>query len=219
VPTVEHWLKAGTFPEHKRHRKRKSRFDLYATYVLQRWEQGCHNGIQLYQEIKAHGFTGSQSMVYRFLLPLRRHQQMILLTQVPHAPLQDFSAHDAVWLFVSAPDRLDADEHTTLAAICQGSETAQQVYALVQAFRQILHRREGERLDEWLAQVVASGIPELQSFVTGVERDKAAVQAGLTLVHSNGMVEGFVNKVKMVKRIMFGKAGFPLLRQRVLHAL
>jgi transposase len=219
VPTVEHWLNAGTFPEHKGHRKRKSPFDPYAAYVLQRWEQGCHNGIHLYQEIKAQGFTGSQSLVYRFLLPLRRHQQMILLAQVPNAPLQDFSAHDAVWLFVRAPERLDADEHTTLAAICQASETAQRVYELVQAFRQILHRREGERLDEWLAQVVASGIPELQSFVTGVERDKAAVQAGLTLAHSNGMVEGFVNKVKMVKRVMFGKAGFPLLRQRVLNAL
>jgi transposase len=219
VPTVGHWLKAGTFPQRKRHRKRKSLFDPYAAYVLQRWEQGCHNGMHLYQEITAQGVIGSQSLVYRFLLPLRRTQRIIPVSPVPHAPLQDFSAHDAVWLFVRDPERLDAEDRTTRAAICQASETAQRLYELVQAFRQILHRREGERLGEWLAQVAASGIQELQGFVTGVERDKAAVQAGLTLPQNNGVVEGTVNKLKLIKRMGYGRAGFPLLRQRMLHAL
>lgn len=89
----------------------------------------------------------------------------------------------------------------------------------MQAFHQILHRHEGDRLDEWLAQVTSSDIPELQSFAFGVERDKVAVQAGLTLPQNNGMVEGKVGKLKLIKRMMFGRASFPLLRQRVLHAL
>lgn len=74
-------------------------------------------------------------------------------------------------------------------------------------------------LDAWLAQAQESQIPEFRSFVTGVERDKAAVKAGLTLPHSNGIVEGKVNKLKLIKRMGYGRAGFPLLRQRVLHAL
>jgi transposase len=59
----------------------------------------------------------------------------------------------------------------------------------------------------------------LQSFALGIERDKSAVVAGLTLPQSNGLVEGKVNKLKLIKRMMFGRAEFPLLRQRVLHAL
>lgn len=83
----------------------------------------------------------------------------------------------------------------------------------------MLRTRTGEMLDAWLAQAQESQIPEFRSFVTGVERDKAAVKAGLTLPHSNGIVEGKVNKLKLIKRMGYGRAGFPLLRQRVLHAL
>ena len=83
----------------------------------------------------------------------------------------------------------------------------------------MLHTRAGEKLDDWLEAVKASQIRELQSFVAGVERDKAAVAAGLTLPQNNGLVEGKVNKLKLIKRMGYGRAGFPLLRQRVLHAL
>jgi len=83
----------------------------------------------------------------------------------------------------------------------------------------MLHTRSGEKLDQWLAKVTASQIRAVQSFVLGVERDKAAVVAGLTLPQNNGLVEGKVNKLKLIKRMMYGRAEFPLLRQRVLHAL
>ena len=92
-------------------------------------------------------------------------------------------------------------------------------YNLVQQFASMLHTRTGEQLDTWLEQVRASQIRELQSFVLAVERDKAAVVAGLTLPQNNGLVEGKVNKLKLIKRMGYGRAEFPLLRQRVLHAL
>ncbi len=94
-----------------------------------------------------------------------------------------------------------------------------QTYELVQQFTQMLRTRTGEQLDAWLEKVRTSQIRELQGFVAGVERDKKAVKAGLTLPASNGMVEGNVNKLKLLKRMGYGRAGFPLLRQRVLHAL
>jgi transposase len=83
----------------------------------------------------------------------------------------------------------------------------------------MVHKREGHRLDAWLAKIAESDLPELQSFALGVEKDKAAVKAGLTWSINNGMVEGHVTKLKLIKRQMYGKAGFALLRQRVLHAL
>jgi transposase len=83
----------------------------------------------------------------------------------------------------------------------------------------MLRTRTGEQLDEWLSRVKASRIRELQGTVFGVMQDKAAVKAGLTLPASNGIVEGKVNKLKLIKRMGYGRASFPLLRQRVLHAL
>jgi transposase len=217
--TIQRWLKEDTFPEARRRRKRQSCFDPYAAYVLSRWEEGCQNGSQLYREIKEQGYTGQERQVHRFLVPLRKKQRIIQKAEVPHAPLQDFSAKDAVWLFARDPADLDEKKRETLAAICQASETASKTYELVQEFRHLLHHREGEKLDDWLAKVRASQIRELQSFVLGVERDKAAVVAGLTLPQNNGLVEGKVNKLKLIKRTMYGRAGFPLLRQRILHAL
>jgi transposase len=216
--TLENWQKQG-FPQTERRRKRSSCFDPYASYVLSRWEQGCTNGLQLYREIQEQGYTGTDRQVYRFLVPLRTNQRIVQKAVVPHVPLQDFSAKDAVWWFVRDLTKLDEKEQETLTAICQASETARTTYQLVQEFRQMLHHREGEKLDEWLAKVRGSQIRELQSFVVGVERDKAAAVAGLTLPHNNGLVEGKVNKLKLIKRMMFGRAEFPLLRQRVLHAL
>lgn len=216
--TLRRWQKEE-FAQTKRRRKRPSKFDPYAVYVLSRWEQGCTNGLQLYKEIKGKGYTGTSRAMYRFLVPLRRNQRIIQKATVPHAPLQDFSSKDAVWLFVRDPSQLDEKEQETLTTICQASETAKQTYQLVQEFRHLLHAREGAKLDGWLERARASHIRELQRFVTGIERDKAAVEAGLTLPQNNGLVEGKVNKLKLIKRMGYGRAGFPLLRQRVLHAL
>jgi transposase len=217
--TIERWIRAGDFPEAKRRRKRRRVFDPYAAYVLSRWEQGCTNGLPLWQEIKAKGYQGSAQTVYRFLRSLRKKRRIIWKPEVPPAPLQDCSAHEAVWLFARDPDSLDEKEQETLTIICQASETAQTTYQLVQEFRHMLHHREGEKLETWLEKCSASHIREFQRFVQGVERDKQAVVAGLTLIQNNGLVEGKVNKLKLIKRMGYGRAGFALLRQRVLHAL
>ena len=83
----------------------------------------------------------------------------------------------------------------------------------------MLRLRQGEeRLDGWLQEVSSSDLPELQHFAAGIKRDKAAVQAGLSLPYSNGPVEGHINRLKLIKRSMYGRAEFDLLRQRILCA-
>jgi transposase len=74
----------------------------------------------------------------------------------------------------------------------------------------------GQRLEQWMAAVEADDLPELHSFVTGLRRDQDAVTAGLTLPHSSGKVEGHVNRIKMIKRQMYGRAKPDLLRKRIL---
>jgi transposase len=78
--------------------------------------------------------------------------------------------------------------------------------------------RTGERLDAWLVQTKSRHLPELQSFACGREKDKDAVSNGLTWSMNNGLVEGHVNKLKLIKRMGYGRAGISLLRKPVLHA-
>jgi transposase len=214
--TVRDWLKAGSFPEAKKRRKRQSSFDAFAPYVLKRWQEGVRNGLTLWQEIKTQGYSGSDRNVYRYLKTLK--QVEVKASLQPHR-LHKFSANTAVWLFVREPQTLDEIEQEDLAAFCQASPTLKKAYDLVQDFLSMVHKREGARLDGWLEKIAKSGLAELESFASGIEKDKEAVRAGLTWPINNGQVEGQVTKLKLIKRQMYGKAGFPLLRKRVLHAV
>ena len=214
--TVRDWLKGGTFPEAKKRRKRQSSFDAFAPFVLKRWQNGERNGLALWREIKAQGYTGTERSIYRYLETLKQAE---VRASVNPARIRKYAANTAVWLVVRDPDTLDELEREDLATFCQASTTLKRAYSLIQDFLNMVHKREGERLDAWLTTITESDLPELQSFASGVEKDKAAVRAGLSWPINNGMVEGFVTKLKLIKRQMYGKAGFALLRQRVLHAL
>jgi len=214
--TLRDWLKRGAFPEAKRRRKRQSSFDAFAPYVLKRWQSGERNGLAIFREIKAQGYPGTERSVYRYLKTLKQTE---VRASVNPARIRTYSANTAGWLFVHDPATLDEGEREDLATFCQASTTLKRAYRLIQEFLTMVHKREGHRLDAWLATIAESDLPELQSFASGVEKDKAAVKASLTWSINNGMVEGHVTKLKLIKRQMYGKAGFALLRQRVLHAL
>jgi transposase len=220
--TVRRWLTRG-IPYGKPELRRKQRrgFDPYSAYVRERFSQGCHNGLQLWRELQAQGYQGSPRPIYRFLDQLKESAAPIgeRSPDVAQSPVEQWTAKQAVWWFLRDPSDLKEKEQQTLAAIREASPTADTAYALAQDFMQMLRRREGQRLDVWLAHVKASHIPELQRFARSIQRDKDAVLAGLTELWSNGVVEGNINKLKLIKRMMYGRAEFPLLRQRVLHAL
>jgi transposase len=221
--TVRSWLKQG-LPYSKPRRKRQSCFDPYAASVADRWQAGEHNGLAIWREIAAQGYKGSARTLYRFLArlreqptPMRGKAQRTQMIEV--SPLQNFSAKEAVWLFVRRLAALSETEKQTLALIRQACPAANLLYELVEEFMNMLRNLQGDRLDVWLTSARSSHLPELQRFVHSIERDKAAVKTGLSLPHSNGIVEGKVNKLKLIKRMGYGRAGFALLRQRVLHAL
>ena len=214
--TVRDWLKQGAFPETQKRRKKQSSFDPFAAYVLKRWKNGEHNGLVLWREITNQGYTGTERSVYRYLKTLKQAEVRV---SVNPERIQKYSVKTAIWLFMRDPKKLNEIEREDLAAFCQASTSLKKAYALLQDFLSLVHQREGQRLDTWLARTAESELPELQSFAAGVEKDKDAVQAGLTWPINNGMAEGHVTKLKLIKRTMYGRAGFALLRQRVLHAV
>jgi transposase len=83
----------------------------------------------------------------------------------------------------------------------------------------MVRERQHDRLALWINAVKKSGIPDLVNFANGIGRDQAAVEAALRLEWSNGQVEGQINRLKMIKRLMYGRSSFELLRSRVLYDL
>jgi transposase len=213
---VRNWLKRGAAPSWKRQFRRRSMFDPYAAYVLKRWQEGVHEAKQLYEEIQAQGFSGTVRIVQRFVQALADDP---LRTPLPEASAAErFSANQATWLFIRDPEELTTAEQAELELICQRSPTVQESYQLTQHFMNMLRQRRGQEFESWVSAVEASHLPELRRFAHSLLRDKEAVVAGLTLSYSNGPVEAQVQKLKLVKRSMFGRAKLPLLRHRLLHA-
>jgi len=131
-------------------------------------------------------------------------------------PLENFSAQRATWLFVCEPEKLDQIQQEELMRIRQASPSAETAYGLAQAFMHMIREHTASQLETWLSSVEASHVPELKSIARGIRQDKAAVVAGLTLPWNNGPMEGHVNRLKLIKRSMYGRAKLPLLRARVL---
>ncbi|MEV7346093.1 transposase [Streptomyces sp. NPDC093544] len=121
------------------------------------------------------------------------------------------------WI-LSRPESLTEIEQLRLKAALVNCPELDALVGHVRSFAQMLTERQGERLPQWLDAVRRDDLPSLHTLAAGIDRDRDAVIAGLTLPWSSGVVEGHVNRIKMLKRQMFGRAGFALLRKRVLLA-
>ena len=172
----------------------------------------------LYRELKEQGYQGSYENVRGTLLRLLPGGRKNPADPESVAPVLPPS-RQAAFLLLRRPEDLRVEEQEQLGQLRQIHPEVDLAYDLVQQFAHMLRTRTGEHLDAWLDQVQSSHLPELQSFAAGVEKDKDAVRNGLTWWINNGMVEGHVTKLKLIKRQGYGRAGFPLLRKRVLHAL
>jgi transposase len=192
----------------------------YEPYLLQRWHEGCHNGMRLYREVCGRGYAYGASNVMRFVAQLRRDEaagrpagasQRAKATPTP-------TARHVAGLFLRRPADLKPAQRAYLERVQQADPTLATAYRLTQDFAVMVRERQGERLDAWLTEAAACELPALPRFAKGVRADLDAVRAGLTETWSNGPTEGFVHKLKLLKRQGYGRASFDLLRQRVLAA-
>jgi transposase len=220
--TVYRYRALATPPEPPRQQRSPRRRVLtpHEPYLLARWQAGCRNGMRLYRELRAQGYPHGASTVMRFVAQLRREEaagQPIGTRARAEAVPVPTARHVAV-LFLRRPEGLTAEDQAYLEQLQEADATVTTVYQLTQTFTTMVRERGGAQLEEWLGAVERSDVPALQRFAKGLRADQAAVRAGLTEVWSNGPTEGHVNKLKLVKRQMYGRATFDLLRQRVLQA-
>jgi transposase len=184
--------------------------DPYQPYLNQRFNDGHTDAAALYREIRAQGYRGSPQTVRRYLQPFRPTR-----TAPPPAPAAPKIREVVRWM-LTKPDNLDPEHQQQLDRILARSPHLAAAARHVTTFADMMTKLTGHRLPEWIAAVTADDLPALHSFVTGIQRDLAAVTNGLTLPHSSGAVEGHVNRIKTLKRAMFGRASFDLLRKRIL---
>jgi transposase len=131
--------------------------------------------------------------------------------------IRRYSPRQASWLLVSPPDALKDEETHDLTLIRQTCSAVEQAYQLAQAFGTLLRERQPDALQPWMRSALDSTLTAFHKFVGGLHRDLAAVRAALSLPWSNGQTEGQVNRLKLIKRAMYGRANFDLLRLHVLH--
>jgi transposase len=196
---------------------RASQLDLYEDYLLERWSQGERNAARLYREISERGYPGGATMVRTYIAHLRSTTGNGSAPRSRKERAKAISPRALRWLLTRKREDLDQEEQARLDQLLGFSPEVQTVSTLLQAFVKMVRERKHQDLRSWMEQAIRSGIPELRSFVAGIERDYDAVHAALRLPWSQGTTEGKVNKLKTLKRVMYGRAGFALLRQRLLH--
>jgi transposase len=207
------------------YKSRPTKLTPYLSYLKHRFaEEGCGNSLQLYREIRKLGYDGCRSVVTNYVTQLRQQAGMQAMTGRKQSrqpkPLKDTipAPGPLRWCFLLPVERLKKKQQAQLDRLCQSETRFVVLHHLAQAFVHLLHEQTDRGLTPWFKEVQNSGIAELISFAKGLQRDEAAVRAGLSLKWSQGPVEGNVNRLKLIKRSMYGRANFDLLRTRVLCA-
>jgi hypothetical protein len=228
--TVQRFLAAPSFPERSRRRPQPRGTDAFAPYLRSRWEEGCHNMAQLFREVRAKGYRGCYSGVYQLVRTFpnpadelgaacpggRRRRAALPARDRPPVPS---SRSVAAWLqgqgFASDP-ALQQRQRSLVEMLCQKVPALGEAGEIARQFLQIIKERRPAELEAWLQRAQQGASKEMRLFVRGLRQDLAAVKNALSLEWSNGPVEGQVNRLKMIKRQMYGRASFYLLRARVL---
>lgn len=216
--TVRRFLRAGRFPERSAPHRRPPRVNAFRDYLQQRWNEGCHNATQLWGEIQGRGYAGSRSMVAKLVAEFRTSgtkyfRQPAVQPELKH---RDLSPRQAAMLMARRPEDLNADQQRTLAKLTEASPEIATMHDLVGEFRALLRGGREEDLPKWTDHAIASGLPEMKRFGETLQRDQSAILAAIRLPWSNGQVEGQVHRLKLIKRQMYNRAGFLLLKRRVL---
>ncbi len=221
--TVYRYRRMEEPPEPVRFRHKRRVLDPYVPYILRRWGEGCRNGRKLFREIREQGYSHSEANVGRLVAKLRRSDGL-----TPDPERRDSVANASgtrvpgtryvASLFLRRPEKLTEEQKVYLDRLRASDETVSSAYELSQRFVKMARELAGERLDGWLAEAESCPASALGKFAASLKKDLSAVRNGLTESWSNGAVEGFIHKLKLVKRQGYGRANIDLLKARVMAA-
>lgn len=193
--------------------KRSSTLLPWKEYLVERWNNGERNQKQLWREIQAQGFKGGHLCVHRFFTHFSDGAKPLSL---PELEIKNWSTSRVQFMLSKPQEKLTEEEQKFLKVFFHHCSQSKLARKLALEFHAIFREKRAHDLRSWIQQAKTSGITTLKNFANGLERDYAAVEAAATYQWSNGPVEGHVNRLKTLKRQMYERAGFNLLRKRVL---
>ncbi len=222
--TVTSWLNAGGFPERKRpKRKKPSPVAPYADYLERRWKERCINMSRLWREIKEMGYEGSYDAVADHLRCLRKGLSPPARVPAANEGAPEGARHESqetarlLMLETKDPEAVCSEQRRWLEELRRRCPELAAVQELAGRFARIMREGKEDELGSWLEEAQSGSLSEIRAFAKGVRQDEAAIRAAVTLPWSSGQVEGQVNRLKLIKRSMYGRASFGLLRKRVLR--
>ena len=220
--TVSKFILAGSFPERALKARGPTPLDAHRNYIEQRIAQGCHSPLLIWRELRQRGYTGSRSSVQHCVVRLLFPQGKAALVQAAVRTIPCPSARRAFgwmvgWSKLAVNEPRSADHERFVQALCEIEPVVTEVRSLSRQFLGIMHRRRPKEFDRWLQRLSRCEAPEMRSFARSLRADLPAVRAAFTLPWSNGQTEGHVNRLKFLKRQMYGRASIDLLRLRVLN--
>lgn len=213
-PTVHKAVRSEQPPGISRRRKRPSPLDVFEPHLRRRWAEGCRNARELWREVTALGYTGRYAPVRRWAEPRRGLDDKVLSDG---NKTRAVPAHLA-WFFVKPKVELDSAEQRVLDLMLTTFPQFAELRRLARAFVRAVLESKADELEAWRSQVEHSDLKSLRAFVYGLRHEWDALVAACETTWSNGPTEGVVNRLKLVKRQMFGRGSFELLRKRVLLA-
>ena len=208
--TVSKYIRIDECPIYAGQRIGSRNYASFMDYMERRWEEGCHNATKIWHEIRELGYEGARRTLGEWATKKRK-----LASSSETKKVIPLSASSAAWLLVKPESDLTEEDRQALERMKEADEKVAQAYDLGQRFTGLVRERQPESLLPWLEDVGKSGIGVLVSFAKGIKQDIAAVNNALSLPWSNGQTEGQVNRLKLIKRQMYGRANFDLLRKRV----
>jgi transposase len=225
--TVQRDLQSATFVGRRRRSDcGESVLNPYKPYLLERWNAGCYTAMRLFRDLRQRGYAGGYGVVAAYARRLRQAQGLPPghrrprqpLPAVAEPPCQPLTPRRATWLVLRRETKRTDTEIQQLTALRAQQAEVAEAMDLAQDFATLVRKRQPTQLDPWLQRATTSAVDAVRRFATGLSEDYEAVKAGVTLPWSSGPVEGHINRLKMLKRQMFGRARLDLLSRRFLLA-
>lgn len=211
--TVRRYARCDTVPHHHAGAGRPSLVIPFADYLEKRWREGEHIAFRLWQEMREQGFTGQVDSVQRFVQEWRKTPVGKINYPISS---RGMSPRQAAKLLLNQAVGSRKEKHY-IRKLCAISPKVEMIRQIGNQFQQVVKEKRGDLFDDWLAEVKQSNIEDFENWASSLLADEAAVRNAFLSEWSNGQVEGQVNRLKTIKRQMYGRASFDLLRARVLH--
>jgi transposase len=216
---IRRYLRQDHCPDWRPGQPRRTQLDRYQAWIDAQIQAGRDSAVELHRELTERGFEGSYDAVRRFvtrrLAALGKKRERANAAECRHPPAP--SSRSLAFEVVRAPGLRKPEEQARVAILRGINEELGEVLTLAEELAAMLRKQSSTSLPQWLLKAEACANVEMQGFAQGIRQDEAAVSAAITEQWSNGQVEGQVNRLKVIKRQMYGRAGLDLLRARVLH--